>query len=84
MRVRGEDVKRRINATHILQKFILMGVLVGKGYSLEKAYETVEEWERAGKSKFLQQSKNMKKDLLNEDPFSVPIILSYVNCRCKN
>ncbi|HYK72265.1 MAG TPA: cupin domain-containing protein, partial [Pseudoneobacillus sp.] len=28
-----EDVKRGINATHILQEFILMGVLVGKGYS---------------------------------------------------
>jgi mannose-6-phosphate isomerase-like protein (cupin superfamily) len=54
-----EDVKRGINATHILQEFILMGVLVGKGHSPEKAYETVEEWERTGKSKLLQQSKNM-------------------------
>lgn len=54
-----EDVKRGINATHILQEFILMGVLVGKGYSPEKAYETVEEWERSGKSKLLVQSKNM-------------------------
>lgn len=54
-----EDVKRGINATHILQEFILMGVLVGKGYSPEKAYETVEEWERTGESKLLQQSKNM-------------------------
>ncbi len=54
-----EDVKRGINATHILQEFILMGVLVGKGYSPEKAYETVEEWERTGASKLLQQSKNM-------------------------
>lgn len=25
----------------------------------EKAYETVEEWERTGESKLLQQSKNM-------------------------
>ncbi|MFB1052244.1 cupin domain-containing protein [Paraliobacillus sp. JSM ZJ581] len=54
-----EDVKRGINTTHILQEFILMGVLVGKGYSPEKAYETVEEWERTGESKLLQQSKNM-------------------------
>lgn len=54
-----EDVKRGINATHILQEFILMGVLVGKGYSPEKAYETVEKWERTGESKLLQQSKNM-------------------------
>lgn len=54
-----EDVKRGINSTHILQEFILMGVLVGKGYSPEKAYETVEEWERSGESKLLQQSKNM-------------------------
>ena len=54
-----EDVKRGINATHILQEFILMGVLVGEGYSPEKAYETVEEWERTGESKLLQQSKNM-------------------------
>ena len=54
-----EDVKRGINAVHILQEFILIGVLVGKGYSPEKAYETVEEWERTGESKLLQQSKNM-------------------------
>jgi mannose-6-phosphate isomerase-like protein (cupin superfamily) len=54
-----EDVKRGINATHILQEFILMGVLVGKGYSPERAYKTVEEWERTGESKLLQQSKNM-------------------------
>ena len=54
-----EDVKRGINATHILQEFILMGILVGKGYSPEMAYETVEEWERTGESKLLQQSKNM-------------------------
>ena len=54
-----EDVKRGINATHILQEFILMGVLVGKGYTPEKAYETVEEWERSGKSQLLLQSKNM-------------------------
>ena len=36
-----------------------MGVPVGKGDSPEKAYETIEEWERTGKSKLLQQSKNM-------------------------
>ncbi|MFS0862073.1 cupin domain-containing protein [Fredinandcohnia sp. 179-A 10B2 NHS] len=54
-----EDVKRGINMTHILQEFILMGVLVGKGYSPEKAYQTVEEWEKTGESKLLQQSKNM-------------------------
>ncbi|WP_410528348.1 hypothetical protein [Rossellomorea marisflavi] len=54
-----DDVKRGINATHILQEFILMGVLVGKGYAPEKAYKTVEEWERTGASKLLQQSKNM-------------------------
>ncbi|MDF2557049.1 MAG: cupin protein [Bacillales bacterium] len=55
-----KDVKRVINSTHILQEFILMGVLVGKGYTPEKAYETVEEWERTGKSKLLQQSKNKR------------------------
>ena len=54
-----EDVKRGINATHVLQEFILMGVLVGKGYSPQKAYEIVEEWERTGESKLLKQSKNM-------------------------
>ena len=54
-----ENVKRGINMTHILQEFILMGVLVGKGYSPERAYETVEEWERTGQSKLLQQSKHM-------------------------
>lgn len=52
-----EDVERGINITHILQEFILMGVLVGQGYKPEDAYETVEEWERTGESKILQQSK---------------------------
>jgi len=32
-----EDVKRGIKALHILQEFILMGVLVGKGYSPENS-----------------------------------------------
>ncbi|WP_377892283.1 cupin domain-containing protein [Alkalihalobacillus sp. R86527] len=54
-----EDVKRGINATHILQEFILMGVLVGKGYSPEEAYEMVEDWERTGESKLLQESKKL-------------------------
>ncbi|MEI4771329.1 ferritin-like domain-containing protein [Psychrobacillus sp. FJAT-51614] len=54
-----EDVKRGVNSKHILQEFILMGVLVGKGYTPEKAYETVENWERTGESKLLQQSKSM-------------------------
>jgi hypothetical protein len=54
-----EDVKRGINATYILQEFILMGVLVRKGYSPERAYETVEELERTGELKLLQQSKNL-------------------------
>ena len=31
-----EDVKRGINANHILQEFILMGVLVGKGILLKR------------------------------------------------
>lgn len=54
-----EDMSRGINSTHILQEFILMGVLVGKGYSPEKAYEMVEKWEKTGESKILQQSKKM-------------------------
>ncbi|QBQ06950.1 ferritin-like domain-containing protein [Sporosarcina pasteurii] len=53
-----EDVNRGINLTHILQEFILMGVLVGKGYSPQQAYETVETWERTGESKLLQESKD--------------------------
>ena len=54
-----EDVKKGINLTHIFQEFILMGVLVGKGYSPKQAYETVEAWEQTGKSKLLQKSKKM-------------------------
>lgn len=55
-----EDFKKGISPTHILQEFILMGVLVGKGYSPELAYNTVEDWERTGKSLLLQQSKQMR------------------------
>jgi hypothetical protein len=54
-----EDVKKGINLTHIFQEFILMGVLVGNGYSPKQAYETVEAWEQTGKSKLLQESKKM-------------------------
>ncbi|MFJ6413980.1 cupin domain-containing protein [Terribacillus saccharophilus] len=54
-----EDVRKGVNSLHILQEFILMGVLVGKGYSPEEAYETVESWERTGVSKLLQESKNL-------------------------
>ncbi|QAS51279.1 hypothetical protein HLI_03145 [Halobacillus litoralis] len=54
-----EDVKRGVNATHILQELVLMRLHVGKSYSQERANEIVEEWERTGKSKLLQQSKNM-------------------------
>ncbi|PIC71536.1 rubrerythrin [Sporosarcina sp. P16b] len=54
-----EDVKRGVNLTHIFQEFILMGVLVGKGYSPKQAYETVESWERTGESQLLQESKKM-------------------------
>ncbi|TFD99921.1 cupin domain-containing protein [Jeotgalibacillus sp. R-1-5s-1] len=54
-----EDVRKGVNALHILQEFILMGVLVGKGYTPENAYKTVEDWERTGKSKLLQQSKKL-------------------------
>ncbi|MFX3674606.1 MAG: ferritin-like domain-containing protein [Paenisporosarcina sp.] len=55
-----EDVERGIDLTHIFQEFILMGVLVGKGYSPKDAYETVEEWEKTGESKILQASKKLK------------------------
>jgi rubrerythrin len=55
-----EDVQRGINTKHILQEFILMGVLVGKGYSPKDAYKTVENWERTGESHLLQESKKMK------------------------
>ncbi|PIC82583.1 rubrerythrin [Sporosarcina sp. P1] len=54
-----EDVKRGINLTHVFQEFILMGVLVGKGYSPKQAYETVESWERTGESQLLQESKKI-------------------------
>ena len=53
-----KDVEREINSRQILQEYILMGVLVGQGYSPEKAFETVEHWERTGESKVLQRSKN--------------------------
>lgn len=53
-------MQRGINSTHVLQEFILMGLLVGKGYSPVKAFETVENWERTGEPKLLQKSKKMR------------------------
>lgn len=54
-----EDEKRGINSTHIYQEFILMGILVGQGYTPQQAYEMVETWEKTGESKLLQESKRM-------------------------
>ncbi|SDJ16108.1 Mannose-6-phosphate isomerase, cupin superfamily [Salimicrobium halophilum] len=54
-----EDIDKGVNMTHVMQEFILMGVLVGKGYSPEEAYETVENWEKTGESQLLMESKNM-------------------------
>ena len=51
-----KDVEREFNSRHILQEYILMGVLVGQGYSPEKAFETVENWERTGESKILKRN----------------------------
>lgn len=62
-----EDVNKGINLTHLFQEFILMGVLVGKGYSPEQAYETVESWEQTGLSKRLQESKKMTMGYKNTD-----------------
>lgn len=41
-----ESLRRGMNSKQVLQEYILMGVLVGQGFSPEKAYKTVEEWER--------------------------------------
>lgn len=54
-----EDEKRGINSLHIYQEFILMGILVGKGYTPQQAYEMVENWEKTGESKLLVASKMM-------------------------
>ena len=54
-----KDVEREINSRHILQEYILMGVLVGQGYSPEKAFETVENWERTGESKILKRNNKL-------------------------
>ncbi len=52
-----EDFNKGVNLTHVFQEFILMGVLVGKGYTPKQAYETVGDWEKKGESKLLQASK---------------------------
>ena len=48
--------KEKLTLGNILQEYILMGVLVGQGYSPEKAFETVENWERTGESKILKRN----------------------------
>ncbi len=55
-----KDVAKGKNSRHVLQEYILMGVLVGQGYSPEKAYETVQNWERTGESK-LHQTRRSKR-----------------------
>lgn len=55
-----EEVKEGINLTHLFQEFILAGVLVGNQFTPEQAIEQVEQWEKSGESKLLQESKMMK------------------------
>lgn len=55
-----EEVKEGINLEHLFQEYILSGVLVGLGQSPEQAINKVEEWEKTGESKLLEQSKTKK------------------------
>lgn len=50
-----------INYEHLFQKYILSGVLVGKGMSPEAAVQQVSEWENTGMAQLLNVSMRNKK-----------------------
>lgn len=43
-----EDVEGGRDVMNVMNKIMLMGILVGKGYTPEEAYETVKSWEETG------------------------------------
>ncbi|KZL92665.1 ferritin-like domain-containing protein [Clostridium magnum] len=51
------ESKAGINLEHLLQEFILSGVLVGLGKKPMDAIDEVEKWEKTGESKILEASK---------------------------
>jgi rubrerythrin len=55
-----KEVEEGINLKHLFQEFILAGVLVGAQFTPEQAIQQVEEWEKSGESKLLQESKKGK------------------------
>ncbi|MGD6976649.1 hypothetical protein [Bacillus altitudinis] len=76
-------LKGEYHSTHILQEFILMEVLVGKSYTPEKGYETIEEWKRTEESKLLVsliKETPMKETLLKITtfPYRCLLFLDYI------
>jgi len=52
-----EEANGGINLEHLFQKFILIGIFVGQGKTFQEATNQVEEWEKTGISKLLEESK---------------------------
>ncbi|ADL50051.1 cytochrome b5 domain-containing protein [Clostridium cellulovorans] len=56
-----EEANVEPNTEHVLQKYIMAGVFVGQGRSIEDAIKLVSEWEDTGLSKLLEQSKTKQR-----------------------
>ena len=52
-----EEVNSGIRLEHVFQKFILISIFVGQGRTFQEATNLVEEWERTGMSKLLNESR---------------------------
>lgn len=46
-----------INLQHVFQKYIMIGILVGQGRTFSEAIGEVEDWEKTGISKLLNNSR---------------------------
>ncbi|ALB45868.1 hypothetical protein [Clostridium beijerinckii] len=52
-----EEATGGVSLEHLFQKYIMIGILVGKGMTFDEATNEIEDWETSGISKLLDKSK---------------------------
>ncbi|WP_085959830.1 cytochrome b5 domain-containing protein [Clostridium sp. DL-VIII] len=52
-----EEATGGVSLEHLFQKYIMIGILVGQGMTFKEATGEIEDWEKTGISKLLDQSK---------------------------
>ncbi|MDS0527347.1 cytochrome b5 [Clostridium sp. SHJSY1] len=57
-----EEKNGGMNLEHLFQKYIMIGVFVGQGKTLEEATNEVEQWKKAGLSQLLDKTMIVQRD----------------------